>query len=126
MVNKFRIYDKLNKEYCEEPDYRWLLSRQGKLYNSENDEWHIDGARYVIEFSTGIFDNNYVEIYDGDILKGITDNEFAEKKESNYEVMKGRDSWHIKGTFFSIQELFNYCNNKVSVIGNKHHKKFTP
>ena len=38
MNNKYRIFDKIQKEYCEEPDYRWLLSRNGKLYNSENDE----------------------------------------------------------------------------------------
>lgn len=66
MTNKFRIFDKQNKEYCEEPDHRWLLSRNGKLYNSENDEWHVIGERYLIEFSTGLFDANKVEIFEGD------------------------------------------------------------
>lgn len=47
---KFRIYDTTNKCYVEEPDFRWLLSRDGKLYNSENDEWHNIGERYIIEF----------------------------------------------------------------------------
>lgn len=66
MINKFRIFDKKEKEYLEEPDYRWLLSRNGKLYNSENDDWHIVGERYVVEFSTGLLDLNKTEIFEGD------------------------------------------------------------
>jgi hypothetical protein len=66
MINKYRIFDKQNREYCDEPDYRWMLSRNGKLYNSENDEWYTTGERYLVEFSTGIFDANNVEIFEGD------------------------------------------------------------
>lgn len=66
MVNKFRIFDKQEKEYCEEPDYRWLLSRDGKLYNSENDKWYTLGERFIVEFSTGLFDLNKTEIFEGD------------------------------------------------------------
>lgn len=69
MINKFRIFDKEDNEYCEEPDYRWLLSRNGKLYNSENDEWHNIGERYLVEFSTGIFDAGKTEIFEGDKFK---------------------------------------------------------
>jgi hypothetical protein len=32
--------------------------------------------------------------------------------------MWGVDSWHIKGTLFGIQELKNYCNNNIEVVGN--------
>jgi hypothetical protein len=69
MINKFRIFDKLENKYCEEPDYRWLISRNGKLYNSENDEWHTVGERYIVEFATGINDKNNIELFMGDICK---------------------------------------------------------
>ena len=48
MIKKFRIYDKLENEYCEEPDYRWTLSRNGVLYNSENDKYYYDEAYKII------------------------------------------------------------------------------
>lgn len=52
-MNKYRIYDTEEKEYCEEPDYRWYLSRKGLLHNTENDEYHKVGERYIIEYFTG-------------------------------------------------------------------------
>lgn len=68
--------------------------------------------------STGIKDINKVTIYEGDILEGISNNEFSKGNINNYEVMWGIDHWHINGTNFTLQELFNYCNNKIKVIGN--------
>jgi hypothetical protein len=65
---KFRIFDKKYNEYCEEPDFRWSLSRNGKLYNSENDEWHDIGERFIVEFFTGVKDEVQNKIYEGDIL----------------------------------------------------------
>ena len=63
-------------------------------------------------------DYNGKEIYEGDILEGISNNVFDNGSISNYEVMWGIDHWHINGTNFSLQELFNYCNNKIKVVGN--------
>ena len=68
--------------------------------------------------STGIKDINKVTIYEGDILEGISNNEFSKGDINNYEVIWGVDHWHIDGTHFSLQELFNYCNNKIKVVGN--------
>lgn len=66
MINRYRIFDIEENEYCEEPDYRWFLTRNGKLYNSELDEYYSIGKRYIIEFSTGHFDANGTEIFEGD------------------------------------------------------------
>lgn len=60
-TTEFRIFDKQENQYCEEPDYRWLLSRKGKLYNSENDEWHELGERYIVKFSTGLNNNKTID-----------------------------------------------------------------
>lgn len=67
---------------------------------------------------TGLTDKNGKEIYEGDILECVSNNEFSLGSIDNYEVMWGIDSWHIKDTFMSLQELFNYSNNNVKIIGN--------
>jgi len=65
---KYRIFDKQYNEYCEEPDFRWTISREGKLYNSENDKWHNVGERFIIQFFTGLRDVKGNDIYNGDVL----------------------------------------------------------
>lgn len=123
---KYRIYDKKEKEYCEEPDFRWTLSRSGELYNSENDKWHTPGKRYVIEFWTGEKDSKGVDIYDGDIFT---------RGESNtkYWLRNGDNGWigySDEGDKYGVyssglnHRKYHERDKYITVVGNKWGVKF--
>lgn len=125
-IIKYRIYDKQEKEYCEEPDFRWMLSRKGKLYNSENDEWHELGERYIVEFWTGEKDSKEVDIYEGDI--------FSRKEKNGRYIVVFKDSEFIGiaedgddwGRYTSkVSDICGYDkkDNFKTVVGNKHGTK---
>ncbi len=104
---KFRAWDLVNKVM--------MLN----IHNLDfmNEIFHNE--KYIIMQFTGLKDKEGNEIYEGDVLKGISNNEFSKGYiNNNYEVIWGQDSWYIIGTMFSLQELINYCNNEVKVIGN--------
>jgi len=121
---KFRAWDKYKKLFI--PTDVWAICQTdfnafGVMLkdweNYKEGEYFYSHSQELSQY-TGLKDNNGKEIYEGDILKGISNNPFSMGEENNYEVMWGVDSWHIKGTSFGIQELQNYCNNNIEVVGN--------
>lgn len=116
-MKKFRIYDLQEKEYVEEPDHRWFLSRSGKLYNSEIDEWITPGERYVIEWSSGKIDINGKDIFENDLV---------EYKDYSKNTRRAFVEWNSKSHSF-VLTVPTYAKNfsrltgqgKLTVVGNK-------
>ena len=101
MINKYRIFDKKYNYYVEEPDHRWTLSRKGILYNSENDQWYNIGERYIVEFSTGLFDAAKTEIFEGD---KFNDEEYGDGYyliEYDKELSKFCVNWYSHAMYFN-------------------------
>ena len=65
---EYRLYDLIEKEYINEPDYKWLVSKSGKIYSSELDEYLVNGVEILIERFTGLIDKNKEKIFEGDIV----------------------------------------------------------
>ena len=63
---KYRVYDTKRKKYVTDLPY-WILKPNGELAeNLYGDE--IGRSECIVEFSSGIPDQNGIEIYDGDIV----------------------------------------------------------
>lgn len=114
---KFRAWDKFN-------DQMWYQKDSIGLFFTNMEEAQKGGNGIEFMQFTGLRDREGTEIYEDDILQGRSANFFSKGRLDNYKVMWGIDSWHISGTNFSLQELFNHCNNNVKVIGNIYQEEF--
>lgn len=116
---KFRIWDKFQKKFI----YKWQEAIAGHIntFNTNvnpNNIYALQDELLVFQQFTGLKDVNGVEIYEGDIVEGISNNTFSLGEVDRYEIIWGIDHWHVRGTYYSLQELFNYCNNQIRVISN--------
>lgn len=121
---KYRVYDTKRKKYVTDFPYQMLKPNGELVENDYGDE--VGHPECIVEFSSGIPDQNGVEIYDGDIVKINPD------VEEVFRVKSGK-VYYQGGAFFvgtadsilnSIHTLvdFNYIL-RGSVVGNIHDNK---
>lgn len=112
---KFRAYDKATKNHWNPPpqgviefDIYNVPDFIGNTFN-ENGEWE---RRFVVVKSTGLFDKNSVEIFEGDIVK------HKDIITCEIEWSKSDGSWSI-GSGWPICE-FIHGISAVEILGNIH------
>jgi uncharacterized protein YehS (DUF1456 family) len=71
---KYKIYDNELKDFVEDANFMWSLSRNGKLYDARNDKWYTVGEKYIILFYTGLKscglnEMPIIDAYFNDIIK---------------------------------------------------------
>ena len=115
---KFLLQDK-NKETILTESYFLgdLIAPDG--YIDIVSEYNADKITHELQF-TGLFDKNGAEIYEGDILLGMTDWEIGEDKWYGNGVVK----FYNGGIYFfhTTSDDFGYLTglDEVEVIGNIH------
>ncbi|GAB7231419.1 YopX family protein [Facklamia hominis] len=121
MIPKFRAWDKYDEEIVEYIDL--ALACHDDIYDLNS---LFESNRYEFMQSTGLFDKNGVEIFEGDIIKGygLSDEIYVLVKEDFYyrfESIKddGTENNFINPIMFSIHAK----RGRYEVIGNIYENK---
>ena len=123
MTPKFRIYDKLQRRYCEE-DAPLMLCMDGCIFDRANEDWYEVGERYVVEFELSWASSDGTFIHEGDVISGTNPNDGEVYISSFYinPVSGIRFNNHALGFELS---LYDYsAPNNIKIIGTIHDEKY--
>lgn len=118
---KFRVWDKVSETMHKVEGIRFGINgarvislAETNRYNNNHKRWHTD-----IELlqSTGLFDKNGKEIFEGDIVKhDPVPNQFISN--GYFEIIQARSGeWRMDN--YRGGQVLAYSNHEVEVVGNK-------
>ncbi|WBF82086.1 hypothetical protein [Mammaliicoccus virus vB_MscM-PMS2] len=119
MIPKFRAWDKFEKEMLDvhginyDADGVWTK----EMIDDESDGEFIHFSDIELLQSTGLFDKNGTEIYEGDIVKhDPVPNLFISN--AYFEIIQARSGEWRMDSYMGGQVLA-FSNHEVEVVGNK-------
>lgn len=123
MTQKFRIYDKLQRRYCEE-DAPLMLCMDGCIFDRANEDWYEVGERYVVEFELPWDSSDGTFIHEGDVISGTNPNDGELYITSFYidPVSGVRFDNHELSFELSLYEYSTPTN--IKIIGTIHDEKY--
>jgi hypothetical protein len=120
MIPKFRAYDSSSYTRMYQPDE--VMVGNGDIWIIDEDscdnEWIVNNDLHLMQ-STGLFDKNSKEIFEGDILFGHAGEDFWEIVEFDIEEGKliRRDIWYNSKLDLSENNEF------MEIVGNIYENK---